>query len=58
MQVTDSQSTYVIEGSQNPQIAPQKSGVDDPELARIISAWGKLPPHVKQSISVLIGGWR
>jgi len=37
---------------------PQEIGVDDPELARIVAVWDKLPPHVKKSISVLIGGWR
>ena len=54
-QVADNQSTYFGKGGQNPQIAPQKSGLGDPELARIVAAWGELPKDYKRAIMAIVG---
>ena len=36
---------------------PTRLGMNDPELARLVTVWAKLPNRVKQSISVLTSGW-
>jgi len=36
------------------QLASQSSGSVCPELAQVVSAWAKLPKHVKQTILMII----
>ena len=41
-----------------PQIAPQSSGIADPELARIVEKWGQLPAPIRKAlVAVFDSAW-
>jgi len=53
-QVTDDQNTYASDEGQCAQIDSQRFGSNDPELARIVEAWGGLSDGYKRAIIAIV----
>lgn len=57
-EVFDIQGSSVRETEGWTQIGTQTPDVNNSELAQLVNVWVELPEHVKQSISMLVSGWR